>query len=155
MSPEESQNFIKVLEGLWPKLIVCADDTEGWLKRLWRFDYEKARKCVQDYKFNRTRQGLPPTGVILGVMESAVIPREATGGEPVELYVILCPDGVDLAGKPKFKRTGFPVAGARGVPANAEAVQREAEELRKRLAGDREGFIVQWLCEAVAPSAPF
>ena len=66
MSPEESQNFIKVLEGLWPKLIVCADDTEGWLKRLWRFDYEKARKCVQDYNINSKRPRPTPTGVNSG-----------------------------------------------------------------------------------------
>lgn len=146
MTPEESQNFIKVLEGLWPKLIVCTDDTEGWLKRLWRFDYEKARKCVQDFKFNRTRQGLPPTGAVLGAMKPAVLAKEVTGGEPVELYVIIRPDG---------RAAGHPVASSKGVPADAEAVQREAEELRKQLAGDRPDYIVQYLEPSIAPVVPF
>ena len=154
MTPEESQNFVTVLQGYWPKLIVSADDIQGWLKRLWRFDYEKAKTCVERFKFSRTRQGLPPAGVILGAMKAAVIPKEGSGGEPVELYVIIRPNG---------KRDGFPVASARGVPANTEAVQLEAEELCKRVATVREkgieivrpGFAVQWLCEAVAPSMPF
>lgn len=145
MTPEESQNFIEILKSLWSKLIVCTDDTEGWLKRLWRFDYIKAKNCVQNFKFNRTRQGLPPTGLILQAMQPALLPRETTDGDPVELYVIIRPDG---------SRTGFPTASSRGVPKDKDRVQRQAEELRKHLAGDREGYYIQWLCEGIAPSVP-
>ncbi len=155
MTPEESQNFIKVLQGYWPKLIVSTDDIQGWLKRLWRFDYEKAKDCVENFKWRRTQQGLPPAGLIMAAMKPAVLPREVTGGESVQLYVIMRPDGVDSAGNLKSRRAGFPITCARGVPADAGKVQDHAESMCRRLAGNREGFYVKWLCKAVAPSVPF
>ncbi|KKN75773.1 hypothetical protein LCGC14_0376490 [marine sediment metagenome] len=156
MTPEQSQNFIeKVLKGNWPKLVESEVDIEGWAKRLGRFDYDKAKQCVEDFKFRRTRQGLPPAGAILQAMNPAIIPKEVAHAEPVELYVIMRPDGVDLAGDPKSRRAGFPTASYRGVPVDAGKVQEDAERLCRRIAGNREGFYIKWLCEAVAPSAPF
>jgi len=156
MTPEQSKNFIeKVLKGNWPKLVESEVDIEGWAKRLWRFDYEKAKKCLESFKFRRTRQGLPPAGVLIVAMKPALIPKEVAHGEPVELYVIIRPDGVDLAGNLKSRRAGFPTASSRGVPADAAKVQGQAERLCRRVAGNREGWYPQYLCEAVAPSTPF
>lgn len=138
MSVQEAIKFIEeVFKGHWPKWEFTDVQVEGWVNRLRRYDYGKAKKCIDDYAFQRTRQGTPPSGSLLAVMQK-VIERVTTAEvEPMPLYVIMRPDG---------RKAGHLTASAKPV-CDSNAVVAEAQALVKQL--DREGhrrLYIQFLC---------
>ena len=136
-----------VLIASWPKWEFNEHHRGQWGKRLWKFDFAKAKAVILDFAFKYVKPGHPPAGQIMAILyKAAMTPKEMQDTDTVQLYSIIRSDG---------RRAGFPVSSARGIPANVEAVQKEAEDLRARIAGNREGYCIQWLCEAVAPSVPF
>lgn len=148
MSPEESETFIAdVLIGYWPTWKFTIAQTRAWVKKLARYDFNHAKRCVESLYTRWDKQGKPGAGQIFTALQPAVIKGpDAENKDPVLLYTIIRPDG---------RPAGHPVASPRGVPSDIEAVQKGADALRARVAGKREGYCVQWLCEAVAPSTPF
>ncbi len=157
MTDIDSIRFVEeVLQVGWPKWQFTERDKGEWARRLWPFDFDRAKKIILDFAFKYTKPGRPPTGQIFAILhKNAKLSKEQASSEPVMLYTIMRPDGVDSAGNLKSKPAGHPVGSARGVPADAEKIQEQAERLCRRLAGDREGYYILWLCEAVAPSMPF
>ncbi len=134
----ESIKFIEeVLQGFWPKWDFTDAQTEGWVNRLRRYDYAKAKKCIENYAFDRVKQGQPPNGAIIAVMQKAVVVGDAAEIDPMPLYVIMRPDG---------RRAGYLTASAKPVY-DSNAVVAEAQGLVKQL--DREGhrrLYIQFLC---------
>lgn len=149
MTEADGMQFVEtVLKVGWPKWQFTERDIGEWAKRLWPFDFDRAKKVILDFAFEYKKPGRPPTGQIFAILhKNAKLPKDQVNTEPVALYNIIRPDGRAVC------RNGF--YSARGVPANIEAVQKGAEQLCARFAGGREGYYVQWLCEAVSPSVPF
>lgn len=148
MTEAEGIQFVEeVLQVGWPKWQFTDRDKGEWAKRLWPFDFEKAKKIILQFAFDYKKPGRPPTGQIFAILhKNARLPRDRVNTDVVQLYTIIRPDG---------RVAGFPVSSARGVPANAEAVQKEAADRCATVDGNRKGFYIEWLCEAVAPSVPF
>ena len=148
MTNEDGVRFVEqVLRVGWPKWQFTEREIGEWARRLWPFDFDKAKKVILDFSFNYSKPGRPPTGQIFAILhKNAKLPRDQVSSDPVELYVIMRPDN---------RPAGHPIASARGVPADAEKIQEQADRLCRRVAGDREGFYIKWLCEAVAPKMPF
>ena len=148
MNSDEAHIFINdVLIGYWPTWKFTPAQTSAWVRKLYRYDFAKAKACVEGLYTRWEKQGKPGAGQIFQALNQAVIPRgEEDSGDPVQLYNIIRPDG---------KRAGFPVSSAKGVPRDVEGVRREAEELLKRIARDREGYYIQWIEPSIAPQVPF
>ena len=147
MTNEDGVKFVEtVLQVGWPKWQFTEREIGEWAKRLWPFDFDRAKKAILDFSFEYKKLGRPPTGQIFAILhKNAKPPKDRLTSGAVPLYNIIRPDG---------SPAGYPVSSARGVPANAEAVRAEAEELCARIARGRDGYFIQWLCEAVAPSTP-
>ncbi len=148
MTIEDGLKFVDtVILGNWPKWKFTEQAKSEWAKRLWSFDFDKAKKVITDFAFDYKKQGHPPASQIFAILhKNAKLPKEQVSSDPVLLYQIIRPDG---------RPAGFPTASFRGIPKDIERVQRQAEGLCKHIAGNREGFYIKWLCEAVAPSTPF
>lgn len=148
MTDIDSIRFVEeVLQVGWPKWQFTERDKGEWVKRLWPFDFDRAKKIILDFAFKYTKPGRPPTGQIFAILhKNAKLPRDQVSSEPVLLYTIMRPD---------HRPAGHPIASARGVPADAGKIQEQADRLCRRIAGDSEGYYINWLCEAVAPSLPF
>ena len=141
MTSEESNTLITdVLRGHWPGWEFTTAQIYGWAKRLKGYDFQRAKDCIANLAFRWNKPGKPPVGVIFTAMEKAIIPRDSETSGPVQLYVIIRPDG---------RPAGRPIASPRGVPGDLHAVKMEAEAFLQRVSRGREGYYIQYLIEGV------
>ena len=141
MTVEDSIKFIETVlgypNGYWPKWEFNETQIEAWVNRLRRYDYGAAKRCIDDYAFARTKQGIPPAGALLAILHKAFVPKDRDESGPMPLYQIMRPGG-----RPR----GFLTASAKRVT-DADAVVAEAQALVQLL--DRNGsrgLYIQYLC---------
>lgn len=92
MTNQEAERFVdSVLKGLWPRWETTEEETTGWVQRLQKYDYGRARQAVNNTFFaSSSKRPRPPAGKIFKVLKSKariILPREAT--EPVLLFSII------------------------------------------------------------------
>lgn len=115
-----------ILPGFWPEWDRTNEQAKSWLKKLRGFDFEKAKKVIEDMHF--TREGKyksPPARVLLEKLEARAVeshfaPHER---EPLLLYEIVA------EGYTRGMKFYMP----NGRPPSQEVVVREAEFKRDRL----------------------
>lgn len=125
MTEGESHNFIvQILQGHWPKWQFTEAQIEGWAKRLRLFDFQRARKCIEDYAFRQSRQGLPPVGQVIDAMKAAIIPQDYSDYEPIHVYEIV------KEGNTRGYR--FSIARRKDLPLDPREMESRAERDRQK-----------------------
>ena len=66
MDMTEAMAFVDALKKYYPRWSAGDDETDEWIRRLFRFDLAKAKKCLADIVFgDKVRNIVPPNGKIM------------------------------------------------------------------------------------------
>ena len=146
MTNIEAKNFIEnKLKQLFPQWAPTDLEYSEWLKRLFRYDYNKAVKAITDFVFERSiNYKTPPTGKIFAMLKATAIDKTATRQrEPLLVYEII----------KKGRKYGFKFSLPSGNEPNEsqkKALEIEAENIRLNM--DRMyGFehIIKWYIDVL------
>lgn len=116
----------EIMPGFWPEWECTDTQTASWMKKLRGFDFEKAKKVIEDMHF--TREGKyknPPARVLLEKLEARAVesPFAPHEREPLLLYEIIA------EGYTRGMKFYMP----NGRPPSQQDVEREAEFKRDKL----------------------
>lgn len=92
MTSTEADNFIsEVLQGYFPRWKPKQIEITGWKERLLSYDYNKAKRAVNNLFFGSESRGIdPPAGRILQALKAyAYTNAEKSKNEPVLLFTIV------------------------------------------------------------------
>lgn len=127
----------KYFKAHWPNWSFPNEETEVWIRKLRKYDFEKAKYAINKFYLAQTKQGKPPPGRLLAYLrQNALSKTDNKKTEIVKLFQICRPDG---------RRRWFPFSGPKGTPKSV--VENHASRVLEDANRKSEGHYIQWFIE--------
>lgn len=142
MTEEQADIFInEVLKGFWPRWDPQDYELTAWQTKLIKFEFDKAKKVLNDIFFSANRTIDPPAGKIIKLLKAEAIELGTAKNDPLLLFEII-KDG-NIRGQRFYSTDG-------SEPKSKTALENYAEKLRNNFNSMyKANHIIKWHYDAV------